>query len=487
MALTSASVLIIDDEEIIREALEALLAGEGYRVATAATAALGLERLSHGQFDAVLLDLMLPDRLGLDVLDDIRRLDDELPVVMITAFGTIESAVAATKQGAFYYFTKPFKNDDVLVVLRNAIERRQLVKENRELRSRLRSGSHRLDEIIGGSPKMKSVYDLIHRAAPSRTTVLVEGESGTGKELVARAFHRYSARSDKSFITVNSGNLPPDLLESNLFGHVKGAFTGAVSPKKGLFELADKGTIFFDEIGNIPLETQAKLLRVIQEREFMRLGGIETIKVDVRIIAATNVELRTMMEAGRFREDLFYRLNVIQVQLPPLRDRKDDIPLLVQHFLDRYGEESRKPDLILSPEAMDRLLSYDWPGNVRELENVIERAVVLSADRTIGSDLIPDHVSANPSFDVPEVVIPPEGIQFREVIIGHERRYIEAALEAAGGVQKKAAELLHIKPTTLNEMIKRYEIRPRRHKSPVGVRPDDSSDEDVAEPVAEGE
>jgi DNA-binding NtrC family response regulator len=487
MAVTPASILVIDDEEIIREALEALLMGEGYQVATAATGAQGLERLQHGAFDVVLLDLMLPDRLGLDVLGDIRRMDDELPVVMITAFGTIETAVAATKQGAFYYFTKPFKNDDVLVVLRNAIERRQLVKENRELRNRLRSNSHRLDAIIGGSPKMKAVYDLILRAAPSRTTVLVEGESGTGKELVARAFHDHSARSDKAFITVNSGNLPPDLLESNLFGHVKGAFTGAVFPKKGLFELADKGTIFFDEIGNIPIETQAKLLRVIQEREFMRLGGVENIKVDVRIIAATNVHLRSMMEAGRFREDLFYRLNVITMQLPPLRDRKDDIPLLVQHFLDRFGEESRKPDLILAPESMDRLLAYNWPGNVRELENVIERAVVLSADRTIGPDLIPDHVSANPTFDVPDVVIPNEGIQFREVIIGHERRYIEAALEAAGGVQKKAAELLHIKPTTLNEMIKRYEIRPRRHKSPSGFRADDGSDDAVAESLAESE
>jgi two-component system response regulator PilR (NtrC family) len=392
---------------------------------------------------------------------------------MITAFGTIDGAVAATKQGAFHYLAKPFKNDEVLAVLRNAIERRRLVRENRELRDRLRSGGSRFDEIIGASGKMKAVYDLISRAAPSRTTVLVQGESGTGKELVARAFHRHSARSDRPFITVNSGSLPPDLLESNLFGHVKGAFTGAVFPKKGLFELADKGTIFFDEIGNIPMDTQAKLLRVIQEREFMRLGGVETIKVDVRIIAATNVNLRHMMGEDKFREDLFYRLNVITLQLPPLRDRMDDIPLLVQHFLDKYGPESRKPGLILTPEAMDRLLAYDWPGNVRELENVIERAVVLCGEREIGVDLIPDHVSANPSFEVPDVVIPSEGIHFREVIIGHERRYIEAALEAAGGVQKKAAELLHIKPTTLNEMIKRYEIRPRRRKAGAEGAPDD--------------
>jgi two-component system response regulator PilR (NtrC family) len=448
-------ILVIDDEEIIREALEALLVVEGYEVTTAATAEQGLDALSGRQVDAVLLDLMLPDRNGLDVLDDIRRLDDELPVVMVTAFGTIESAIAATKLGAFHYVPKPFKNDEVLAVLRNAIERRRLVRENRELRDRLRSDSHRFDEIIGGSPKMKAVYDLIARAAPSRTTVLVQGGSGTGKELVARAFHRRSARADKPFITVNSGSLPPDLLESNLFGHVKGAFTDAVYPKKGLFELADKGTIFFDEIGNIPPDTQAKLLRVIQEREFMRLGGVETIKVDVRIIAATNVNLRELMGAGEFREDLFYRLNVITVQLPALRERKEDIPLLVQHFLEKYCEESRKGRLILTPDALDRLMSYDWPGNVRELENVIERAVVLSGEREI----------ANPIYEVPEVVIPPDGIHFREVIIGHERRYIEAALEAAGGVQKKAAELLHIKPTTLNEMIKRYDIRPRRRRS----------------------
>ena len=465
MATVPATVLVIDDEEIIREALEALLVVEGYRVVSAATGGQGLEALAHRSFDAVLLDLMLPDRNGLDVLEDIRRVDDELPVVMITAFGTIESAVAATKQGAFHYFPKPFKNDEVLAVLRNALERRRLVQENRELRDRLRAGASHFDEIVGSSGRMKSVFDLIARAAPSRATVLIQGESGTGKELVARAVHRHSARSDRAFITVNSGSLPHDLLESNLFGHVKGAFTGAVYPKKGLFELADKGTIFFDEIGTIPIDTQAKLLRVMQEREFMRLGGIETLKVDVRIIAATNVDLRALTRQERFREDLFYRLNVIAIELPPLRDRKEDVPLLVQHFLEKYGEESRKSRLFLTPAALDRLTAYDWPGNVRELENVIERAVVLSSDREIGPDLLPNSVSANPITGVPDVVIPAEGLDFREVIIGHERKYIEAALEAAGGVQKKAAELLHIKPTTLNEMIKRYEIRPRRKRA----------------------
>ena len=471
MAEAKASVLVIDDEEIVREALETLLGAEGYEVTTAATGSAGLEALGRRRVDVVLLDLMLPDRSGLDVLDEIRRFDEELPVVMITAYGTIESAIAATKQGAFHYFPKPFKNDEVVTVLRNAVERRRLVNENRALRDQLRSDSHRFDEIIGGSPRIRAMYDLISRAAPSRATVLIQGESGTGKELVARAFHRRSARADKPFVTVNSGNLPPDLLESNLFGHVKGAFTGAIAPKKGLFETADKGTIFFDEIGNVPMDTQVKLLRVLQEREFMRLGGVDTIKVDVRIIAATNANLRELTREGKFREDLYYRLKVIPVELPPLRERKGDIPLLVQHFLDKFGEESRRPSLVLTPAAMDRLMSYDWPGNVRELENVIERAVVLSMDREIGVDLIPDDVSPNPRASVPDVVIPQGGIHFREVMIGHERRYIEAALEAAGGVQKRAAELLHIRPTTLNEMLRRYDLITRRKRTDTESEP----------------
>jgi two-component system response regulator PilR (NtrC family) len=349
-------------------------------------------------------------------------------------------------------------------VLRNAVERRRLLRENLELRNRLKSGSHRFEQIIGGSPKMRAIYDLVGRAAPSRTTVLIQGESGTGKELVAQAVHRNSARADKSFVTVNSGNLPPDLLESLLFGHVKGAFTGAVAMKKGLFEVADRGTIFFDEIGDVPLETQAKLLRVIQAREFMRLGGVDTIKVDVRIIAATNVDLRKSVAEGKFREDLFYRLNVIPVQMPALREHKEDIPLLVQHFLEKHSEDSRKLGWFVTPEALDLLMAYDWPGNVRELENVIERAVVLSPGREIGIDLIPDQVRFNREFKDSEFVVPPEGIPLREVLSNAERRWIESALEAAGGVQKKAAELLFIKPTTLNEMIKRYDIRPRRRR-----------------------
>ena len=460
----NGSILVIDDEEIMREILETLLTREGYEVRLAENAAQGSSWPARCRSTRPIVDMMMPGMDGISALDEIKKIDDDLPVLMITAFASVENAIAAMKRGAFDYITKPFKNDEVLVVLRNALAQRRLVAENRALRQNLQAHANRFGEIIGRSSRMRQVFDLIIQAAPSRTTILINGESGTGKELVARSLHQNSARSDRAFITVNSGNLPPDLLESNLFGHVKGAFTGAVYPKKGLFELADKGTIFFDEIGNIPLETQAKLLRVIQEREFMRLGGVETIKVDVRIIAATNVDLRRMMDEGRFREDLYYRLHVITVQLPALRERKDDIPLLVQHFLEKYGEENHKTDLELTPEALDLLIEYDWPGNVRELENVIERAVVLSTGSRIDADLVPDHVRSSKRFQMPQFVVPPEGISYQDAEIAFQRGLIESALEQAGGVQKRAAELLHIKPTTLNEMIKRHDIRPRRKR-----------------------
>jgi len=459
------TILVVDDEEIMREILETLLTREGYDVRLASSGTEGLELARALPFDAAIVDIMMPGIDGIATLDELKRIDEDLAVIIITAYASVESAISAMKSGAFDYITKPFKNDEVLVVIRNAMERRRLVHENRALRQNIQKRYHKFANIIGRSPRMRQVFDLIIQAAPSRSTILIQGESGTGKELVARAIHANSSRADRTFVTVNSGNLPPDLLESTLFGHVKGAFTGAVYPKKGLFDLADKGSIFFDEIGNVPLETQAKLLRVIQERDFMRLGGMETIKVDVRIIAATNVDLRKMMEEGRFREDLFYRLHVISIQLPPLRDRKDDIPLLTQHFLNKYGEENRKPGLEVSPEALDMLMTYDWPGNVRELENVIERAVVLSSGRRIGTDLIPDHIGRPSMFQMPRFVVPPEGISFKDVITDFEKRLIESTLEAAGGVQKRAAELLHIKPTTLNEMIKRYDIRPRRRRS----------------------
>jgi two-component system response regulator PilR (NtrC family) len=461
----TGTILVIDDEEIMREILEALLTREGHQVRLAANAAEGLDLARTMSFDVAIVDMMMPGMDGISTLEELKKIDDDLPVMMITAFASVENAISAMKRGAFDYITKPFKNDEVLVVLRNALAQRRLLAENRALRQNLQAHQNRFGEIIGRSPRMRQVFDLIIQAAPSRTTILINGESGTGKELVARALHQNSPRADRAFITVNSGNLPPDLLESNLFGHVKGAFTGAVYPKKGLFELADKGTIFFDEIGNVPLETQAKLLRVIQEREFMRLGGVETIKVDVRIVAATNVDLRRLTDEGRFREDLYYRLHVITVQLPALRDRKDDIPLLVQHFIDKYGEENHKPNLELTPDALDLLMEYDWPGNVRELQNVIERAAVLSVGSRIDVDLVPEHVRSSRRFQMPQVAIPPEGISFREVITDFEKRLIESTLEAAGGVQKRAAELLRIKPTTLNEMIKRHDIRPRRRRA----------------------
>ena len=471
----TGTILIIDDEEIMREILETLLSREGYSVRVASGGAEGVELARSIPFDAAIVDVMMPGMDGMAVLEELKKLDDDLPVIMITAFASVENAITAMKRGAFDYITKPFKNDEVLVVIRNAVERRELIAENTALKQTLQAQTHNFAGIIGRSPKMKQVFDLIIQAAPSRSTILITGESGTGKELVARAIHTHSSRPDKAFVTVNSGNLSPELLESTLFGHVKGAFTGAVYPKKGLCDMADKGTIFFDEIGNIPLETQAKLLRVIQEREFMRLGGMETIKVDVRIIAATNCDLKQMMEAERFREDLYYRLHVINIFLPPLRQRKEDIPVLAQHFLAKYGEENNKKGLELAPEALDLLMEYHWPGNVRELENVMERAVVLATGPRIGVDLIPDHVRTAPAFQIPKFVVPPEGISFKDVITNVEKRLIESTLEAAGGVQKRAAELLGIKPTTLNEMIKRYDIGVRRGRKGAASGDDDDT------------
>ena len=340
--LRNASVLIVDDEEIMREILQVLLERQGCQVSLAASGEEGLVLARSQPFDVAIVDVMMPGIGGIETLDELRKLDEDLPVILITAFASVENAIAAMKRGAFDYVTKPFKNEEVLVVARNAVERRRLVTENRTLRESLRAQTHHFSDIIGRSPRMRQVFDLIAQAAQSRATILVEGESGTGKELAARALHTHSPRVDRPFVTVNSGSLPPDMLESNLFGHLKGAFTGAVAPKKGLFELADKGTIFFDEIGSVPLETQAKLLRVMQEREFMRLGGVDTIKVDVRIIAATNVDLNAMVADGRFREDLYYRLHVIKVQLPPLRDRREDIRLLAQHFPREIWDRERQ-------------------------------------------------------------------------------------------------------------------------------------------------
>ena len=456
--MTKEEVLVIDDEEVMRDVLGRVLGQAGYAVSFAETGPEGLELARRGSYAAAVVDVMLPEMGGLEVLEELKKQDPEMVVLMITAFASMEMAIDAIKKGAFYFVPKPFDNQQLLHILASGLLQRRLEGENRELRTALRDQG-RFMELVGKSPKILQVFQLVSQVAPSRSTILVVGESGTGKELVAKAIHQNSTRRDKPFVVVNSGSLPHELLESNLFGHVKGAFTGAVYAKKGLFELADKGTLFFDEIGNIPIETQSKLLRVMQEREFMRLGGVETLKVDVRVIAATNVDLRRAVEEGRFREDLYYRLNVIAIQLPPLRQRKEDIPALAQHFVDKYSQENGKAVEAVTPEALQVLMDYDWPGNVRELENVIERGVVLSTGPYIGPELVPDQVRTSPGFfHIPPVSVPPEGINLREVIAGFERRIIESTLEATGGVQKDAARLLGLKPTTLNEMIKRHGI-----------------------------
>jgi DNA-binding NtrC family response regulator len=452
------NILVVDDEEVLQDVLTFLIRKEGHNVFSALSGEEGLRVLEREEVDLVLLDLMLPGMHGMDVLREIRRRDPDQVVIVITAFSSIESAVQAMREGAFHYIPKPFKNEEVLLTIRRGLEQRRLTSENRSLKEQLRQ-RFGFDNIIGKSKPMQQVYEMIRLAAPAKSNIMILGESGTGKELVAKAIHHHSRRADGPFITVNSGSMPADLLESNLFGHVRGAFTGAVASKKGLFELANGGSIFFDEIGNIPLDTQAKLLRVIQEREFMRLGGVETIKVDVRIIAATNADLETAVQQGAFREDLFYRLNVITINLPPLRKRSEDVPLLAQHFLQQYAQENEKLLREISPQAMELLLDYHWPGNVRELENAIERAVVLSTSEMLDVDLLPASVRAPESHGafLPPT-LPSNGISFKDAVSQYERQIIIRALQAAGGVQKRAAELLQVKPTTLHEMMKRLNI-----------------------------
>jgi DNA-binding NtrC family response regulator len=380
----------------------------------------------------------------------------------------VESAVTAIKEGCYDYVAKPWDNEKLLVIVQNALKHRQLLSENAQLRRAFRD-RFGFSNIIGKSQKMMSVMDLVMQVAPSRSTVLIQGESGTGKELIAKAIHLNSTRTDKAFVPVNSGSMPVDLLESNLFGHVRGAFTSAITAKKGLFEVADQGTIFFDEIGTISLDTQAKLLRVIQEREFMRLGGIETIKVDVRIIAATNVDLKQLVQEGKFREDLYYRLNVISIQLPPLRDRREDVPLIADYFVKKYCEENNKPLYRPSPEALRLLIDYQWPGNVRELENVIERAVVLAQSNVIDIDLLPDSiVSPSAQFSSLSSFAFSRDNSLFEIMDSIEKNVIIEMLERCGWSQTEAADNFRIPLSTLNQKIKRHgiEIRKKRERGP---------------------
>jgi DNA-binding NtrC family response regulator len=369
----------------------------------------------------------------------------------------VESAIEAMKIGALDYVQKPFKHDDLLLTLGKALERKRLQDENLRLKDELRQ-RYGFANIIGKSQAMKSVFDLVQAAAPTRSTILLQGESGTGKELVARAIHLNSNRAEAPFITVNSGSLPPDLLESHLFGHVKGAFTGAVALKKGLFEAADKGTIFFDEISSISLETQAKLLRVMQEKEFMRLGGTQTIKVDVRILAATNTDIEELIAAKAFRSDLFYRLNVIKIVIPPLRDQKEDIPLLVKHFLEAYARENHKEIEGVSEDVFEILDAHTWPGNVRELENLVERAVVLSRSKVLTRASVPPFLLRREGAGDESVSSAEESLDLRDRTQAFQKKIILTALKKTKGVQNKAANLLGVKPTTLNEMIKRLGI-----------------------------
>jgi DNA-binding NtrC family response regulator len=478
--MPKGSILVVDDEIEIREGLEALLTSEGFDVTPADTGEAGLQRLEDRPFDLMLLDVSLPDRNGLELLREIRRRDPNLSIILITAFGSIDMARAAFKGGAQDFITKPWSNDELIAQVSVAIEGRRLREENVQLKRALKQ-RYNFPSIIGKSEKMLAVFDLITQVAPSRSTVLIYGESGTGKELIAKAIHSASTRADKAFIPVNTGSIPVDLLESQLFGHVRGAFTSAVASKKGLFEVADQGTIFFDEISTISPETQAKLLRVIQEREFMRLGGTDTIKVDVRILTASNEDLAKLVREGRFRDDLYHRLNVISVQLPPLRDRKEDIPLLIDRFLEQFCHENGKPPRQFSHGAMKLLMDYDWPGNVRELENVVERAVVLSTQEGLDIDLLPESVRTREivkgvRLQLAEFLPPlPGEVGARttapapslfEILEEVERRIIVDMLERTNWNQTEAAERFQIPLSTLNQKIKRLGIETRRRANP---------------------
>jgi DNA-binding NtrC family response regulator len=471
------TILVVDDEEEIREGLETLLKSEGFDVASAGTGEAGLQRLEDRPFDLMLLDVSLPDRNGLEMLREIRRRDPYLSIILITAFGSIDMARAAFKSGAQDYITKPWSNDELVAQVSLAIEGRRLREENVQLKRALKQ-RYNFPSIVGKSEKMLAVLDLVAQVAPSRSTVLISGESGTGKELIAKAIHSASTRADRAFIPVNTGSIPVDLLESQLFGHVKGAFTSAVASKKGLFEVADQGTIFFDEISTISPETQAKLLRVIQEREFMRLGGTETIKVDVRILAASNEDLMRLVREGRFREDLFHRLNVISIHLPPLRERKEDIPLMIDRFLEQFCQENGKPPRGFTHAAMKLLMDYDWPGNVRELENVVERAVVLSTQESMDVDLLPESVRTREiirgvRLQLAEFLPPLPGEiggmrgnapapSLFEILEEVERRVIVDMLERTNWNQTEAAERFQVPLSTLNQKIKRLGIETRR-------------------------
>ena len=463
------SVLVVDDEEIMRDVLETLLSAEGYRVDLAKTGEEGLDAYTKRSYDAVLLDVSMPGIGGLRALEEFLKLDPEAVVVMITAYATFDTAIAAWEKGAFGCIRKPFQNEHITATVAAGVKRRRKEEERRSLRQAM---SREVDRgaIVGRSDIMQEVFRVVEQVAPARSTILITGESGTGKELIAKAIHEASPRVTKPFVTVNSSNIPTELLESELFGHTRGAFTGAVAAKKGLFEVADGGSIFLDEIGDIPPETQVRLLRVIQEREFTPLGDTSPRRVDVRIIAATNIDLKEAVRSGMFREDLYYRLSVVPIELPPLRDRRQDVLPLAQHFIRKYNaENSRQVSEHIAPEVLSLLENYSWPGNVRELENAIERAVVIApadeisraclrpeiADPQAARAVVREGSGAASAIDVGR------GINFYDEVRRFEIDLIRRALDQTGGHQSRAARLLGMNPTTLNSKIKTYNINLR--------------------------
>ena len=451
-------ILIVDDEPSLREFLAILLRKAGHEIALAESGATALEMFEDGSFDLVITDLKMPGKVdGIQVLQQVREIDAGVQVIVITAFATTETAIEAMKLGAYDYVTKPFKVDEIQVLVTKALEKRKLLRENVLLRTELQE-KYRFGNLVGKSPVMQDLFKLIQRVANTRASVLVQGESGTGKELVARAIHYNSPRKDLPFVTVNCGAIPESLIESELFGHMRGSFTGAHHSKPGLFQEAHGGSIFLDEIGELPPLTQVKLLRVLQDGSFKRVGDVKEQEVDARVIAASNKVLADLVEAGTFREDLFFRLNVITIEIPPLRDRRDDVPLLATHFLKRFAEDHDRPPQTLSKEAMDLLLGHHYAGNVRELENIIARAVALEPGQIISPEALPPSMLDGPGEDdfLERLEIPQEGLDaFLDRV---ERRLLRQALEAANGVRKRAAELLGISFRSVRYRLQKHEL-----------------------------
>ncbi|HYR43009.1 MAG TPA: sigma-54 dependent transcriptional regulator [Terriglobia bacterium] len=456
MDINREQILVVDDEEDLRKAIVDILTLDGFDVEQAGSAEEAVEKLSQTAYDVLITDHNLPGKTGVELLEDSLVRYPEIIGIVITGYGTIETAVNAIKKGAYNYLTKPFKLVELPIMVRKGLKERHLRFENQYLRKQLdeKYGFH---NIIGTGRSMKRIFELVNTIAGLSSTVLIQGETGTGKELIAKAIHFNSPRKDQKLVSINCGAIPENLLESELFGHVKGAFTGAVQTRIGRFEQANGGTIFLDEIGNMPVALQVKLLRVLQEREFERVGGNSTVKVDVRIIAATSSNLEQMVKEGTFREDLYYRLNVIPINLPPMRERREDVPLLVQRFIEHFCETHKLELKTVSTQVMKALMAYDWPGNVRQLENIVERMVALTANRPaiLPADL-PGEIQNRESLNfVPLIEIPEEGINFQNVVTDMERELILQSLRKTNGNKKLAAKLLNLKRTTLIEKIKR--------------------------------